>query len=124
MDCLILRAGFALQPGDKDESTAQMQAHRTDRASKGHFHRPSAGSAFKNDRAFGSPTGKIVDSLGLRGYATGGAAVSPAHANIVVNTGGATARDVVDVLEHVEQAVFERFGFRLEREILLVGEWE
>lgn len=124
MDCLILKAGFRLRRGSSRDSLETMQAYRADRVVKGHFEHPSAGSAFKNDRSFGEPTGRIIDSLGLRGYRSGGAAVSELHANIVVNTGRATARDVLAVLEHMEQVVLERRGLRLAREILLVGEWE
>jgi UDP-N-acetylmuramate dehydrogenase len=78
---------------------------------------------FKNNRAFGAPTGVIVDSLGLKGRRIGGAQVAPFHGNIIVNTGGATARDVLALIELVEDEVRRRRGFQLEREVLLVGEW-
>ena len=69
-----------------------MQEHRQDRERKGHFLFPCAGSVFKNNRAFGAPTGVIVDSLGLKGRRIGGAQIAPFHGNIIINTGGATAR--------------------------------
>jgi UDP-N-acetylmuramate dehydrogenase len=75
---------------------------------------------FKNNRDFGAPTGQIIDELGLRGYAIGGAQVAPWHGNIIVNTGGATASEVRRLVEHVEARVRSERGWRLEREIILV----
>lgn len=122
--CFITRATFALEASDPGEMRRAMEEHRADRERKGHFLFPSAGSAFKNDTAFGAPTGRIVDELGLRGYRIGGAAVAEYHGNIVANLGGALASDVLAVLRHVERVAFERRGLRLEREVLLVGDWE
>jgi UDP-N-acetylmuramate dehydrogenase len=119
----ILGASFALAPGDPVEIRARMQANRADREAKGHFLHPCAGSVFKNNRAFGAPTGKIIDSLGLKGCRIGGAQVAPFHGNIIVNTGGATARDVRALIELVEAETAARLGYRLEREVILVGEW-
>lgn len=120
---VILQAGFRLAPGNPRQIEDRMQEHRQDRERKGHFLFPCAGSVFKNNRAFGVPTGVIVDSLGLRGSRIGGAQVAPFHGNIIVNTGGATARDVRALIELVEDEVRRRLGFHLEREVLLVGEW-
>lgn len=121
--CLITRATFALRAGDRAESLRAMEEHRADRVRKGHFLFPSAGSAYKNDPAFGEPTGRIVDDLGLRGFRVGAASVAEYHGNIVVNLGGAAAADVLAVLRHVERVAFEVRGLRLEREVLLVGDW-
>jgi UDP-N-acetylmuramate dehydrogenase len=120
---VILKAGLALTEGDPATIRARMTEHREDRERKGHFLHPCAGSVFKNNRAFGAPTGRIVDSLGLRGRRIGGAQIAPYHANIIVNTDGATAADVRGLIELVEDEVERRLGLRLEREVLLVGEW-
>jgi len=120
---VILRAGFRLAPGNPRQVEDRMQEHRQDREKKGHFLFPCAGSVFKNNRAFGAPTGVIVDSLGMKGRRIGGAQVAPFHGNIIVNTGGATARDVLALIELVEDEARRRLGFHLEREVLLVGEW-
>ena len=122
MNALILRASFRLQPGDPRAIGQAMQANRADREAKGHFLWPCAGSVWKNNRAFGEPTGRILDSLGLKGLRVGDAAVSDRHANIVVNLGRATAAEVVELMQTVEARVLERRGYRLEREVLLVGE--
>jgi UDP-N-acetylmuramate dehydrogenase len=123
MQGVIRQAGFRLAPGDPARIRQLMEAHRQDREGKGHFLFPCAGSVFKNNRAFGAPTGRLVDSLGLKGRRIGGAQVAPFHGNIIINTGGATADDVRALIELVEEEVRRRLGFHLEREVLLVGDW-
>ena len=120
---LILSASFSLKPADEQHVRAEMAAHRSDREGKGHYRFPSAGSVFKNNAAFGGPTGKIIDNLGLRGLRVGGAQVAPWHGNIIVNTGGATATDIRRLVEDVAAQVKDATGFDLEPEILFVGEW-
>lgn len=120
---VILRAAFRLKEGDKDNLFREMESNRADRERKGHFVAPSAGSVFKNNRAFGDPTGKIIDRLGLRGYSVGGAKVSDYHANMIINTGGATAADIEALIQFVAQRVREELGFELEREVIPVGDW-
>jgi UDP-N-acetylmuramate dehydrogenase len=120
---IILEGEFVVQPGDRKNIRETMESHRTDRNRKGHFDFPSAGSTFKNNRDFGQPTGKIIDSLGLRGYKVGGAMVSPTHANIIVNGGGATAEDVKKLIDHIKEEVYRTCGFILEEEVRYVGEW-
>jgi UDP-N-acetylmuramate dehydrogenase len=100
-----------------------MQEHRLDREAKGHFRYPCAGSIFKNDRSFGEPTGKIIDSLGLKGLRIGDAQVSELHGNIIVNRGSARAAEVLELVQLIEARVREARGFRLEREVRLVGQW-
>lgn len=120
---ILLEAVFRLTPGDPAELKRIMEGYRTDREAKGHFAAPSAGSVFKNDRAFGAPTGVIIDRLGLRGATCGGAKLSDRHANIIVNTGGASSDEILRLIERLEREVFEATGFRLEREVMLVGDW-
>jgi UDP-N-acetylmuramate dehydrogenase len=79
----------------------------------------SAGSLFKNPP--GDFAGRLIEAAGLKGYAVGRAQVSPVHANFIVNTGGATAADVVAVADHVCATVAERFGVTLEWEVRRVG---
>jgi UDP-N-acetylmuramate dehydrogenase len=124
VDEVIVRAIFRLSPGDPRAIGEQMRRHREDRVAKGHFLHPCAGSVFKNDRAFGKPTGRLIDELGLKGLAVGGAEIAPFHGNIIVNLGGATAADVRALIERVEREVAARLGLRLEREVILAGDWE
>lgn len=121
---VIIDAAFRLTPSDPERLWAQMHEYYSDREEKGHFAAPSAGSVFKNNRSFGRPSGAIIDGLGLRGYQIGGARISDKHANIIVNTGTATAADIRALIELMEQRVKEQEGIALEREVLFVGNWE
>ena len=121
---VILGATFRLQPGASPEALrARMGEIRADRERKGHFIHPCAGSMFKNNHAFGMPSGRLIDSLGFRGRRVGGAMVSELHANIIVNAGRATASEVDALAREIEIKVKEEYGFDLEREVLLVGDW-
>jgi UDP-N-acetylmuramate dehydrogenase len=122
-DFLILEAAFALQPGDKGAMRERMESIKQDRERKGHFLHPCAGSIFKNNRDFGNPSGKLIDALGLKGRCIGGACVSKFHGNIIVNTAEATAEQVLQLIRLLEGEVRRAYGFQLEREILLVGQW-
>ncbi|HOV63264.1 MAG TPA: UDP-N-acetylmuramate dehydrogenase [Spirochaetia bacterium] len=123
-DAVIVQASFRLIEENRDTVRKRMEGYKRDREGKGHFLAPSAGSVFKNNRDFGNPTGKIIDSLGLRGYTIGGARISPVHGNIIINTGGARASDIRDLIEFTEKKVFEAYGYKLEREIRLIGDWD
>ena len=92
------------------------------------FNQPCCGSVFKNPagpswkRKDGPRTaGQLVEAAGLKGFSIGGAQVSPMHANYFVNTGGATAGDVRNLIGHVQRVVWERFGVELEPEVKLIG---
>jgi UDP-N-acetylmuramate dehydrogenase len=121
---LILNARFAVNFRGAAEIRKEIMERRRDREAKGHYRYPSAGSAFKNNRAFGAPTGKIIDELGLRGLREGDAQVAPWHGNIVINAGHASAQDIRSLLDEVARRVKEERGLDLEREILFAGDWE
>jgi UDP-N-acetylmuramate dehydrogenase len=120
---LILEAELDLKPGERAELIEEAESHRADREKKGHYRLPSGGSAFKNNRSFGEPTGKIIDESGLRGLQVGGAQVAPWHGNIIVNTGKASAQDVRDLVMLVQDKVYKARGFLLEPELLFAGDW-
>ena len=88
---------------------------------------PNAGSTFKrlDTGTADTPTqiapGYYIEQAGLKGFRIGGAEVSTLHANFIVNAGGATARDILDLSEHVQNKVAEKFGIELKREIILLG---
>ena len=121
---LILSAGFAVKFRESLDIRKENASNRRDRTDKGHYRYPSAGSAFKNNRDFGDPTGRIIDQLGLRGLSIGGAQVAPWHGNIIINTGNATANDIKVLMDEVARRVREERHIDLESEILFVGEWE
>jgi UDP-N-acetylmuramate dehydrogenase len=119
----VLGAAFILRPADPAALKARMAELEADRRAKGHFDYPSAGSLFKNNRAFGRPTGKILDELGFRGLRVGDAMVSPQHANIFVNAGRATAADMIALIRRAQDAAREAFGYELEPEVATLGEF-
>jgi UDP-N-acetylmuramate dehydrogenase len=121
---VITAARFRLAPADPAALLERMAGLKADRAAKGHFAAPCAGSVFKNNHAFGQPSGKIIDSLGLRGHRVGGAQVSPGHANIFINSGGATAADMKALIDHVHERVQVELGYDLEPEVVLAGDWD
>lgn len=120
---VVLGASLALAEGDESDIAAIMAEREADRGAKGHFDYPSAGSLFKNDRAFGRPTGALLDELGFRGRRRGDAMVSPKHANIFVNAGRATAADMLALIAEAQAAALAAFGFELEPEVVLLGEF-
>jgi UDP-N-acetylmuramate dehydrogenase len=123
MNTLILAACFTLTPGSPEQIRAKAEALRRDREERGQYRFPSAGSAFKNDRALGAPTGKILDRMGLRGFAIGGARVAPWHGNFIINQGNASAGDIRALVEELTRRIRAERGFAPEPEILFVGEW-
>ena len=113
-----MEAEFSLTPGDPAAIEAEMQELMARRREKQPLELPSAGSTFK--RPQGAFAGALIEQAGLRGFAVGGAAVSTKHCGFVVNTGGATCADVVALTEEVARIVYEKTGYRLEREIRVV----
>ncbi|MBP3708803.1 MAG: UDP-N-acetylmuramate dehydrogenase [Treponema sp.] len=123
--CIITRARFKTRhvPGAQQAIAERCRRFARERSAKGHFKCPSAGSVFKNNRAFGKPSGKIIDECGLKGVQIGGAQIAPWHGNFIINTGNATARDVQQLVEHAQDEVHKQTGFVLEPEIIFCGIW-
>ncbi|MDR2633493.1 MAG: UDP-N-acetylmuramate dehydrogenase [Treponema sp.] len=122
-DRLILWVRLRTIPRPEPAIRQEMEQYRLDRERKGHYRFPSAGSAFKNNRHFGKPTGKIVDELGLRGLRIGGAEVAPWHGNIIINRGNACAKDIFALVLQIRARVYGSLGIDLEPEICFVGDW-
>jgi UDP-N-acetylmuramate dehydrogenase len=120
-EVLILSAALSLRVSDRALIAGKTEARRREREEKGHFRYPSAGSVFKNSREHGKPAGKIIEELGLRGARSGGAEIAPWHGNFIVNTGGATAADVKQLIAFAEEEALQKFGFKFEREIIFAG---
>lgn len=115
MECIIVKAVFALRPGDADEIGARMRELMEKRRTSQPLELPSAGSTFK--RPAGAYAGALIEASGLKGRGVGGAEVSRKHAGFVVNRGGATARDVLETIKLVQETVYADSGFRLEPEV-------
>lgn len=115
---IILSATFELQNGNKEEITAAMNDYMHRRIDKQPLEYPSAGSVFK--RYPGRYTGQMIEECGLKGYAIGGAMISEKHAGFIINKGGATAEDVLSLIEYIKKCVFEKFSCRIECEVIYV----
>ena len=107
--------------GDSAEIRSRLEEIRNSRTTGHHFEYPSCGCVFKNDYTQNVQAGRLLDSLGLKGMTVGGAKVADFHANFIINTGNATARDVLTLIEKIERIVLERTGIVLEREVRLAG---
>lgn len=117
---IVLSTKIKLKKGNKKEIKEKMDANMKSRLDKQPYNTPSAGSTFKRGNGF--ITAAIIDEAGLKGTKIGGAMVSEKHAGFIVNTGDATAKDVIDLIEYVKTIVKEKFGKELEREVIIVGE--
>ncbi|MBQ4546088.1 MAG: UDP-N-acetylmuramate dehydrogenase [Oscillospiraceae bacterium] len=115
----ITGAAFKLQKGDRTEIKAKMDDLLGRRFDKQPMDKPSAGSTFK--RPEGAFASALIDQCGLKGYRIGGAEVSTKHAGFVVNIGGATAEDVLQLIGYIQEKVKNDTGFFIEPEIEILG---
>ncbi|MDQ3286586.1 MAG: UDP-N-acetylmuramate dehydrogenase [Actinomycetota bacterium] len=118
-DWVVLRAAYELESGEPGELKARIKEFRAQRMN-GSPSRPSCGSTFK--RPEGDYPGRVIEAAGLKGTQVGHIEVSPVHANYFINHGGGTARDALELIEHVRETVFERLGIELELEVKILGE--
>ena len=112
---IVISADFVLTPGKTEDIKAKMKELIGKRSASQPLDLPSAGSAFK--RPVGGYAAALIDQAGLKGYQVGGAAISSKHAGFAVNMGGATAKDVKELLQQVSDKVYEQTGIRLEPEV-------
>ena len=111
---------FVLARGNRDAVEGRIREILRTRSGKHPLQYRNAGSIFKNPK--GMPAGRIIDEAGLKGARIGGAQVSEMHGNFIVNLGSATARDIIGLIEHVQQKVLETKGIALEPEVKIIGE--
>jgi len=118
---VVTRVEVELREGDVAASAAAMKADVDRRRATQPLTQPTFGSTFRNPA--GEYAGRLIEAVGLKGHRVGGATWSPVHANFIVNLGGATARDVLALVNLARSRVVERFGFALEPEVRLAGEF-
>jgi UDP-N-acetylmuramate dehydrogenase len=121
---IVLRVNFRLQRGDSNAMHRVMQENLSWRGSRHpwlEWH-PSVGSIFKKIEGVGA--GRLVDQCGMKGFRLGDAQISHIHANIMVNLGNATAKDVRALIAEAQRRVKERFNQDLETEIGFIGEFD
>lgn len=116
----IISATLKLQKGDKTEIKEAMNDKLRRRKEKQPLEFPSAGSTFK--RPEGYFAGALIEDCQLKGYTIGGAQVSEKHAGFVINRGGATSTDILNLIKHIQDTVFEKHGVKLETEVKIIGE--
>lgn len=116
---IMLGAKLRLQKGEEEQIRARMEELKEQRVTKQPLEYPSAGSTFK--RPEGYFAGKLIMDAGLRGYTVGGAQVAEKHCGFVVNRGGATASDVLQLMTDVSKKVKDQFGVVLEPEVKMLG---
>ena len=118
---IVVEVVLQLAEGNQEKITARMEELAILRRSKQPLEYASAGSTFK--RPEGYYAGKLIMDAGMRGYRIGGAQVSDKHCGFIVNTGKATAADIKEVIEEVQERVKERFHVMLEPEIVFLGDF-
>ena len=116
---IVLEAEIVLERKPEAEIREQMEELRKKRVEKQPLEYPSAGSTFK--RPEGYFAGKLIEDAGLKGVSVGGAQVSVLHSGFIINTGGATATDILDLIALVQNTVYEKSGVKLEPEVRIVG---
>lgn len=118
---VITSATFRLEKGDEVEIGRKMKENLERRRRTQPLDIPSAGSVFRNPP--GDYAGRIIEEAGLKGSRVGDAFVSERHANFIVNRGKATASQVLELIEKIEETVLRKKRIRLEREIKLAGDF-
>jgi len=116
---IVLKVKMKLVNGEQDKIKEKMQSYNCQRREKQPLNLPSAGSIFK--RPEGNYAGKLIQDAGLRGFKIGGAQVSDKHCGFIVNTGNATAADVINLIKHIRNKVFLTSGVMLEQEVKILG---
>ena len=120
-DAIVSGVTLAFARGDARAIRADLQARLVRRKATQPIHLPNAGSCFRNPA--GDKAGRLIEAAGAKGWRSGGAEVSPQHANFIVNVAAASARDVTSLLARVRREVQVRFGVELQLEVHLIGEF-
>ncbi|MBM7647216.1 UDP-N-acetylmuramate dehydrogenase [Bacillus ectoiniformans] len=116
---VVLEAVFNLEKGDRSEITEMMKKHKDYRRDTQPWDRPCAGSIFRNPLP--EHAGSLIERAGLKGHQIGGAQISELHGNFIVNTGGASAEDVLALIEHAKTVIKDKFGIEMETEVEIIG---
>lgn len=115
---ICLEAIFRLKRGDREKIVKEMQKNKDYRRHSQPWNYPCAGSVFRNPLPHYA--GQLIEQAGLKGYQIGGAQISTVHGNFIVNVGNATAKDVLELIEHIKKTVYEKFHIQMETEVEIV----
>ncbi|WP_313798760.1 UDP-N-acetylmuramate dehydrogenase [Cytobacillus sp.] len=116
---IVLEAAFQLQSGDKDIIFSEMQKNKEYRKVTQPWNFPCAGSIFRNPLP--NHAGKLIQEAGLKGYSIGGAKISDMHGNFIVNTGNATAQDVLSLISYIKDKIYELYQVEMHTEVEIIG---
>ncbi len=117
---IVLEAVMRLKQAERSVIQEKMEELTRKREDRQPLEYPSGGSTFK--RPEGYFAGKLIEESGLRGYTLGGAAVSEKHCGFLINKNGASAGEILSLINYVQKVVYDKFAVRLETEVLIVGE--
>ncbi|MDF9538832.1 UDP-N-acetylmuramate dehydrogenase [Bacillus cereus] len=116
---IVLEAVFQLQAGKREEIVRSMKNKKDYRRETQPWNHPCAGSVFRNPIPHFA--GDLVEKAGLRGYRIGGAQISEMHGNFIVNTGGASAQDVLSLIELIKHTIKDKFDVDMHTEVEIIG---
>ncbi len=119
---VVTKALFKLEHGDSAKSEHNVKDYKMRRNSTQPIKMSNTGSIFKNPPDIAA--GQLIEELGLKGFSIGGAQFSEIHANFIVNSGGASARDVLDLIELAKKEALDKRGIKLETEVRVIGNEE
>lgn len=117
---IVAEARFRLEHGDRKEIAAVLASYKERRLRTQPFSSACAGSVFRNPP--GDYSARLIEEAGLKGMRAGGAEVSTQHANFIVNTGQATAHDVLTLMKRIQESILTTYGIELIPEVMVVGE--
>ncbi|MCC2378362.1 UDP-N-acetylmuramate dehydrogenase [Bacillus wiedmannii] len=116
---IVLEAEFQLQVGECEGIVSVMQKNKDYRRETQPWNHPCAGSIFRNPIPYFA--GDLIEKAGLRGYQIGGAQISEMHGNFIINTGGASAQDVLSLIALIKQTIKDKFGVEMHTEVEIIG---
>jgi UDP-N-acetylmuramate dehydrogenase len=119
---IVIEAVLQLKAGEKNKIVAEMQKNKDYRKDTQPYNLPCAGSIFRNPLP--NYAGRLIEEAGLKGYSIGGAKISEMHGNFIVNAGNATAKDVLDLINHVKTTIFNLYNIEMETEVEIIGRKE
>ena len=117
-DYYVLSTTFKLSPGDSEHMKSLIEERRKKRYASQPLNMPSAGSVFRNPENMYA--GELIEKSNLKGYSIGGAQVSEKHANFIVNNGGATGKDIVDLIHKIQKEVEDNYNVHLKLEQIII----
>ena len=116
---VVVEAVFSLTEGNKESIFGEMQKNKDYRKETQPWNYPCAGSIFRNPLP--NYAGKLIEVAGLKGYQIGGAKISEMHGNFIVNTGNAKADDVLQLIQHVKDTIYDLYEVKMETEVEIIG---